>query len=34
MEKIFNQMAAKAKKVELTETFIVAFSGVQVKQIR
>ena len=26
--KIFNQMAAKAKKVELTEAFIEAFSGV------
>ena len=26
--KIFNEMAAKAKKVELTEAFIEAFSGV------
>ena len=26
--KIFNQMAAKAKKVEPTEAFIEAFSGV------
>ena len=26
--KIFNQMAAKAKEVELTEAFIEAFSGI------
>ena len=28
IRKIFNHMAAKAKKVELTEVFIEAFSGV------
>ena len=27
-KKVFNQMAAKAKNVELTEAFIEAFSGV------
>ena len=26
--KIFNEMAAKAKKVELTQAFIEAFSGI------
>ena len=27
-KKVFNQMATKAKNVELTEAFIEAFSGV------